>query len=153
MAGLKEQPISHLLHQPIYLPIGQVQALASYWVEEIYGLNQVRGKTLADRLVDAVLHHFFVDAEARKLKSMFDVDIDNTRQRAAEQAAAEISTLLHRLLRDTVGPLMPSMIYRYEVINHDLHITPTLPNLDDYEDRINALSNPDEGWIPPRHRH
>lgn len=142
---LTKIPVGRQLLQLLYLPIAELQQHAVWHISESTALPKGAQSVLAEQLLDGVLHEYFVDAEGRRLHAIlekFDV----------EPAVKELRGMLHRLVLTTTGPLVPSYVYRYLIEGDTLHLTPTLPTIDDYEQRIEALADPDEGWVSARHR-
>lgn len=143
---LARVPIGHQLMQLLYLPIGELQLHARWQVEETTTLAPAAQAVLAEQLLDGVLNEYFVDAEGRHLQEIAE------RFAGLNTGIVELRYLLHRLVVTTTGPLVPSYVYRFQIQGDTLHLTPTLPTLEDYERRIHAMSDPDEGWVPARHR-
>lgn len=143
MNTLAKVPISHKLETPILLPIVTLQSLLLYWRREEGGALTVSDM---DGLLKACLDHYFVDSEGHRLHAFLE------RYPQCQQASQEIIHELHRLLKVTMGPLMPSYVYRYEVLSEAIQITPTLPTLTYYEQRMADMANSEEGWIPARFR-
>jgi hypothetical protein len=142
-------PIGHRLRQPIVLPIGQLQAEAKRWVGELTCFHPTAKETQATHLLNAVLHEYFVDATGQQLTLLSEQPGWTL---PLDAATIELKGMLHLLIKSTVGPLMPSYLYRFEVLEDALHIIPSQPTISDYEERITAMVDPEDGWVPDRHR-
>lgn len=149
-----KKPVSHRLMEPVKLPLGQILAQTRFYLSRIGLGRSPRLDQLTHDLVIAAMHHYFVDAEARRWNDIWDhrmtqVVVDAT---FGPDLLLQLINDLHRLLRDTTGPLMPSYIYRFEMEGDTLILLPSQPTIDDHEERIRDMANPEEGWIPYRYR-
>lgn len=149
MSAVKPLPVSHGLRNQMYLPLGQLQATATALVAELAGGPRAGHHAQAEELLDGVLHHYFVDADARRLSTFNDRWCWT---RTLQRAVQELQLQLHQLVQSTCGPLMPSFLYRYEVQGDTLQLVPTLPTITDYEKRIAEMADPEDGWVPSSQR-
>lgn len=143
---MHEVALGRKLLKRMQLPVLELQKHAAWCIAQHTTLPEGGQGVLADLLLDGVLHEYFVDAEGRQLADVLK------RFPALDDAAKELRFMLHRLVSTTTGPLVPSYRYRYELQGDSLILIPTLPTIGDYEQRIEAMADPDEGWVPARYR-
>jgi hypothetical protein len=138
----------------ILLPLAPVRNVIRQSLREIhqYHVPFEILNTQTDLLLMALLDQWFCDPEGAKLAEFIRNFDDNPFE--TREMVLELQETFWRLIRDTVGTLVPSLRYRFaiEEDGDTLRITPTLPTLDDYAERLAELANPDTGWVPPRYR-
>lgn len=142
------------LMTPIYLPLGEINHLARTCLRglEVYHqMPKVLLDSKVEELVTGLLEQWFVDPEGESLSHFVHQSAEyNT---VMDDVIRELQEALDRLIRNTVGTFVPSLRYRYEIQTwrEILIITPTLPTLDDYDQRMHALASGD-AFIPSRFR-
>lgn len=134
------------LDQSVLLPMDTLQAFLVYWMNEEGFTVNVPAERYVEEFLNALMDQYFVDASGRKLQDFL------TRHPELTQAATDARGAFQRLLQRTIGPLIPSYRYRYEIVGTTLKLTPSLPTLTDYEERMAALADVEDGWVPPRYR-
>jgi hypothetical protein len=148
---------AHRLCVPILLPLAPLRILVKTCVHELIDFDVVdkRDRRLEERtvndLIDALLHQWFVDPEGTKLQEFMSQHVEHPTLIGG--IILELQESFHRLICNSIGTLVPSYRYRYEAEHwHDtLRITPTLPTLEDYDQRIQDLCQ-DGSWTPSRYR-
>lgn len=148
MGTLRELKPCETLCQVIRLPLSGIRSITQHWLTEATTF-QPPFDTQINRVIDALCHYYFIDATASRWHATYGVDgmdIDPSMW-------LELRNALQGLIRDTIGPLVPSLRYRYEIIDSTLLLTPTLPTLHDHDERLAALACLDDsGWVPTRFR-
>lgn len=143
--------------EPILLPLAPLRVLAKACVHELIDFDvmdrrdrQLEERTILD-LLDALLHQWFVDPEAIRLEEFLTKHVEYPTLFGG--LVMELQESFHRLICNSIGTLMPSIRYQYtlEAWHDTLRIVPTLPTLEDYDQRIQALCN-DGSWTPSRYR-
>jgi hypothetical protein len=148
-------PPSQRILSPIYLPLAPFQSHTRTCLRDLTVLHNEPSDLFNQRvdvLMDAILHKWLVDWEGERLASF--VDTIPEYPVVIDAMITELLGAFHRLLCSTVGTLVPSLRYRYEIQPwiDTLKITPTYPTLEDYDQRIQAIANPESGWVPARWR-
>jgi len=143
------------LRNPILLPLAPLRLLTRQCLQDIYHSRHIPAAVLKEQtesLMNALLDQWFVDPEGRLLTTFIEHSWEYPI--VMESVVLELQTAFHRLIRDTVGTLVPSLRYRFEIEEggDTLRIIPTLPTLNDYAERLDALADPDSGWVPSRYR-
>lgn len=149
-------PASRLC-EPILLPLAPLRVLAKACIHEIieFDILDRRDQRLEEQtileLLEALLHQWFVDPEALKLEAFLTKYVEYPSLFGG--VVLELQESFHRLICNSIGTLMPSIKYQYtlEAWQDTLRIVPTLPTLEDYDQRIQALCN-DGSWTPSRYR-
>jgi hypothetical protein len=144
------------IREDILLPLAPLRVLARSCVHQLIDFDVVdqRDIRLEERtvltLLDALLHQWFVDPEGSRLQEFLSSTVEHPTLFGS--IVLELQESFHLLICNSIGTLMPSMLYRYEVEAwHDtLRITPTLPTLEDYDKRIQDMCG--DGWTPSRYR-
>lgn len=151
------QPLAQRIHEPILLPLAPLRVLAKTCIHDLIDFDVVdqrdrkREERIVLELLDALLHKWFIDPEGLRLEEFITANVEHRFK--ANAIILELQDSFQRLICNSIGTLMPSICYRYEIEAwHDtLSIVPTLPTLEDYEHRIQALCS-DGSWTPSRYR-
>lgn len=152
-AGLAASPIGHRLAKPFRVDIAQARAHCWSWLSQTlrHEVTQAQRDAAVDLLIDAAVHAYLIDAGRRRWIQVVE-RFDHLFTEDPAGLAQILDGLLFRAFRDTVGPLRPSLAYPYELHRDWLILTPTLPTLHDYEAQLAAMVDPEDGWVPDRHR-
>lgn len=145
------------LCEPILLPLAPLRVLAKTCIHELidFDVRDQRDRKLEDttviELLDALLHQWFVDPEGLRLEAFMTKCVEYPNLFGG--LVLELQESFHRLICNSIGTLMPSIKYQYtiETWQDTLRIVPTLPTLEDYDQRIQALCS-DGSWTPSRYR-
>lgn len=148
---LRTRPLSQTLTVPYALPLTPLDDLIGYWAGSL-GYDKHFHPSFIYEVRKAILHHFFVDAEAKQWEAYIASLHDDFVSSAQDDMRIELLNTISRLMIQTIGPLMPSLEYRYEVVDDALIITPSIPSIEHLTEKIHDLANPEDGWVPDRFR-
>lgn len=145
------------LQMPILLPLEPLRNMARMCLSDMQAYRTLREPVLNDyatRMIEALLDQWFVDPEGAKLNTVMQDMLKIEYASVVESSIPDLQMAFHRLISNTIGTLVPSLRYRYEIdrAGDAIKIIPTLPTLEDYESRLHEMAIVEDAWVPPRFR-
>lgn len=147
----RRHPAAHTLMKRIVMPVDPLRDIIRFRLRQL-DIDPKRIARVETDLIQAILDHFFLDAEAAQWEACMDHIGRWVFMGSEDDFKNDLLGALHQLITSTIGSVMPSFLYRYEVLQDVFVIHCTLPTLEDHQSRIRAIVDTTDGWVPPQYR-